>query len=274
MDSKQDKSTKSVAVRAKSSSVANIEDISRLTFDQQLQLFETIAKSANSGVQDAGQGILIFQKAKELGIGWGNAIPHMHVVNGKTGIDIHIVKAILSRPGSGVTWECLEDFKPLYRYSDGNKIFNTEDEIPEDCIIVSKLSDKVPDGKRPVVILPEYNEKKEAVVRPYDYRTKYIFRRTKRDIDGNFIKIVSHKGVFTWNDALTAGLPIDKTGVLNPNSVWQKYRKLMLDIRAFTYGARDIASDLLMGCYEKTELLDMTETPYTITEDGEATIVA
>lgn len=243
-----------------------------VSYKEQIEFFTKICESSQTGVKDAGQAMLIFHKAKELGIGWANAIPHMQVINGKAGIDIHIVKAILSKPASGVTWECTEDYKAIYRYTDGKNVF-FEESLPQQAQIVPTLKTSVEEGKFPVVLLPEIvtnsDGSKTQKVIPYDYRTSYIFRRTKKDIDGKFIKVVSNKGKFSWREALTAQLPYDRAGNLNPESAWQKYRKLMLDIRAFTFGARDIASDLLMGCYETSELYDIEGKEYII-EDGVA----
>jgi hypothetical protein len=258
------------------SSTTDLDVAQGLSYKEKMDLFTELAKSASSGVTDAGQAMLVWQKAKELGIGWANAIPHMHIIRGKAGIDIHIIKAILSKPGSGVTWECIEDYKPMYRYSDGVNIYIGEDSLPPNGQVTKTLKEAVPEGKKAVVIVPDTivkNGKTEYVIQPYDYRTKYIFKRTKRDITGDYIKVVTHKGVFSWRDALTAGLPYNKAGELDASSAWQAYRKLMVDIRAFTFGARDIASDLLMGCYETTELYDMSEVNYNVTEDGKTEVM-
>ncbi len=247
--------------------------IDNLSVKDKLEIFKEIAKSSNTGVTDAAQALLIYQKARELGIGWANAIPHMHIIRGKAGIDIHIVKAILSRPSSGVTWECIEDYTSIFRYTDGNMIFIGKDTLPPEAQIVSKLADLVESGKRAFVILPEEVKDNKPVFKAYDYRTKYVFTRKKKHIDGKYIEVKSFKGVFSWRDALTAGLPYNKAGELDPNSAWTAYRKLMVDIRAFTFGARDIASDLLMGCYETTELYDINSLNYNVTEEGVAEIV-
>lgn len=250
-----------------------------LTFNEKLLFFETVAKSANTGIKDAGQAMVVWQKAKELKIGWANAIPHMHIINGKAGIDIHIIKAILSRPGSGVRWDCIEDNEPIYRYLDKNSnVYIGKSSLPQNAVIKNKLSDPVSEGMIAVVVIPEQVKNEKGVVEyqvtPYDHRSSYIFTRKKKDIDGRYFTVESRKGVFSWRDALAAGLPINREGILDPNSSWQKYRKLMIDTRAFTFGARDIASDLLMGCYETTELYDMEKVNYTVTEDGKAEVIS
>jgi len=95
---------------------------------------------------------------------------------------------------------------------------------------------------------------------------------TKRNIKGEWITKTIFTS-FTWKEALKAGLPLDKAGQINPNSNWSKYTKLMLGIRAFTFGARDIASDLLLGTYETSELYDFNDINYDIDEEGKTTIV-
>ena len=46
-------------------------------------------------------------RAQDLNLPFSTGIEHIHVINGKTGIDIHIVKALLSK--AGCTWRCLKD---------------------------------------------------------------------------------------------------------------------------------------------------------------------
>ena len=47
----------------------------------------------------------------------------------------------------------------------------------------------------------------------------------------------------------------------------------MTGIRAFTYGARDIADDALMGCYETSELEVITGTKIKDYDFDDATII-
>ena len=72
---------------------------------------------------------------------------------------------------------------------------------------------------------------------------------------------------------MRAKLPLDKAGQINSDSAWGKYPKLMLGVRAFTLGARDIASDLLIGTYESSEIFDFSDVPYDIDEEGKTTII-
>jgi hypothetical protein len=47
----------------------------------------------------------------------------------------------------------------------------------------------------------------------------------------------------------------------------------MCDARAFTAGAREIASDIIFGMYSINELADTYDIPYTITDTLEESIV-
>ena len=57
-------------------------------------------------------------------------------------------------------------------------------------------------------------------------------------------------GKFSYNDAVVANC-FEKT-------TYKLYPKVMIGHRAWFYGARDIASDLLMGCMSIDELNQVT----------------
>ena len=59
--------------------------------------------------------------------------------------------------------------------------------------------------------------------------------------------------------------------IIIDEDTYKKYPRVMVGHRAFVYGARDIASDLLMGVMETTELkssmgIDLSPEDYTIIE--------
>ena len=57
---------------------------------------------------------------------------------------------------------------------------------------------------------------------------------------------MSSIGSFTYSEAVAAGL-LEK-------DTYKKYARILIQHRAFTYAARDIASDILFGVMETTEL--------------------
>jgi len=236
--------------------------------DKALELFKTMAKGNVSAKKSPEDLLTMYVKSRELGIGFASAADHMHVIHGKTGVDIHIVRALLLKAGSGIHWEVLKDYEPQYKYTDGSNIWlkgendDPVDFLPRECSYVydKATTDKCKaDGKQPVW--------KDGTV-PIDWVTTYKFTREVQSKYSRDVKVLTEIGTFSWLEAITAKLPLNKDGQFHPDSNWQKYRPLMIDTRAFTFGARKIANDLLNGVYETSELLDMNNISYTIDAEG------
>lgn len=245
--------------------------------------------SDKGGIKSVADGLAILTRAQDLQLPFSTCIEHIHVINGKTGIDIHIIKSLLLR--AGVIWECTKDYTPQYQYTDGNTIYN-ETQLPNYCVkcrTAKEAADKTTDdivGVYPLKWFTDlkgnlYNEfqisdkcvtalnKAHAIklsqegkfpiirvaAQPIDYVTEYQFTRY-RMINGKEHKTsaVSH---FSYSEAQAAGF-FDK-------DTYKKYPRVLIGHRAFTLGARDIASDVIMGCCETTELKIITDT--TLTSD-------
>lgn len=244
-------------------------------------LMEKLMRSEKGGIKTVNEGISVLLRAKDLNLPFSTCIEHIHVINGKTGVDIHIIKALLLR--AACHWECLCDYQALYEYTDGFNVYN-ENNLPEYCIrcntskeaidrasnddsgehmyvypvrfykdingnvyrdyqlnanrsafqIISHISqakDVIAQKKMPVFLIP-------AV--PIDYITKY---KIYRKIDGEWMSAI---GSFTYSEATAAGLFEKDT--------YKKYARILIQHRAFTYAARDIASDILFGVLETNEL--------------------
>lgn len=243
---------------------------------------DKIMRSDKGGIKNVNDGLAILMRAKDLNMPFSTAIEHIHVINGKTGVDIHVIKALLLR--AGVTWRCINNYSPLYEYTDGINVY-IDGKFPdfvERCKSVKEANEKrIADEKNGITnetayiypvswysdfsgnIYKSYNltNKFEVAVnrqhadsiiksgkipiyrianQPVDYITKYEFTRI---INGNTITAI---GEFTYSEAQTAKLFEKDT--------YAKYPKILISHRAFTYGARDIASDVIMGCMETTEL--------------------
>ena len=247
------------------------------------------------GIKSVNEGLALIMRAQDLQLPFSSCIEHIHLVSGKTVADIHIIKSLLSR--AGVTWECTKDYTPQYQYTDGNTIY-LETQLPDYCVKcqtadkATKLSeesngDKIGvypvkwytdlagkkynefqiSNKCKIAINPTHAQKLKAegafpVIRipavPIDYVTEYKFKRFHR-IMGKIVEqnAISH---FSYTEAVTADFFSKDT--------YKKYARIMIGHRAFTLGARDIASDILMGVLEETEsavidgtldVIDMTE---------------
>jgi len=263
----------------------NNHALSTLNFFDEKQLVAAenfltkIMRSEKGGIKSVNDGLAILMRAQDLNLPFSTCIEHIHVINGKTGVDIHIVKALLSR--AGCTWRCLKDYQPLYEYTDGINVYNDND-FPD--YVVRCKSEKDAEEKikaagtntdlvyvYPVkyyqdlqgTIYKEYqvNDKMAVVIsktqaeyvtkqgkraifripnKPIDYVTEYELYRT---ING---KQCTYKGRFSLSEAIAAGLFEKDT--------YKKYPRVLIGHRAFTLAARDGASDVLFGVMETTEL--------------------
>ena len=269
--------------------------------EKQLAAAESFLKrmmtTDKGGIKNVNEGLAILMRAQDLHLPFSSCIEHVHVIQGKTGVDIHIIRSLLSR--AGVTWECTKDYAPQYQYTDGNTIY-LETQLPDYCVKcrTAKEAEEKSDGDT-IGVYPVrwyadlkgtvYNEfeisskcikainKVQAlkiaqegnfpVIRipaiPIDFVSEYKFTR-RQVVCGE--KVITHcTSHFSYSEAKQAEL-LDKDN-------YKKYTRLMVSVRAFTLGAREIADDILMGVLETSELKIITDSPLTGDEFDEAEIV-
>ena len=244
-----------------------------------------IMRSEKGGIKSVNDGLAILMRAQDLDLPFSSCIEHIHVINGKTGLDIHIVKALLSK--AGVIWECIDDYTPLYEFTDGFNVY-VDGEFP-DYVKRCKSADEAKaksektENDDYVYVYPvkfykdmkgniyrDYQlnnktfsiavnaqqvaaitkENKIPVIRipsqPVNYIVRYKFKRIKNNM------LVEATGKFTYKEAQQAEMFEKDT--------YKKYPRILISHRAFTLGARDIASDILFGVQETTELKIVTGT--------------
>lgn len=250
--------------------------------EKELVKAETFLKryiqSDKSGVKSIQDGIAILARAQDLNLPFSTCVEHIHVINGKTGVDVHIVKSLLLR--AGITWECTKDYVPQYQYTDGNTIY-LETQIPQYCVkcrTAKEAQEATKDdivGIYPVQWFADLNnrvynefevsdkcvkainrahaqklaaEGKFPVIRipaqPIDYVTEYKF--TRYFYHNGKERVMQSIGHFSYSEAQAAELLTKDT--------YKKYPRILVGHRAFAYGARDIGDDVLMGCMESGEL--------------------
>lgn len=240
-----------------------------------------IISTDKGGVKSVNEGLAILMRAQDLRLPFSPCIEHIHVINGKTGVDVHIAKALLSR--AGIVWEKTKDYVPQYKYTDGNSVYD-ETLLPDYCVkcrnqkeAESKTTDEVI-GVYPLKyyrdlkgnIYDEFQISNKCVkcinmvqatkvaqegnypvvrieAKPIDFVTEYKFTRYKK-IYGKLIETHA-TGHFSYVEAVQADLFIKDT--------FKKYPKIMIGHRAFFYGAREIADDILMGCMSDNELSEV-----------------
>ena len=273
--------------------VLNLLDEKQLA---QAEVFlKKVIASDKGGIKSVNEGLAVLMRAQDLQLPFSTCIEHIHVINGKTGVDVHIIKSLLLR--AGVIWECTKDYTPQYQYTDGNTIY-LETQLPEYCVkcrtakdAESKTTDDVV-GVYPVKwytdlkgnVYNEFQVSDKCVVainkqhaaklasegkfpiiriaaQPIDFVTEYKFTRYKM-INGKEREITC-RSHFSFSEAQTAELFKKETYI--------KYARILIGHRAFTLGARDIGSDLLMGVMESGELkivenIDLSPDDYEIIE--------
>ena len=247
-----------------------------------LELFiKRVMRSDKCGIKSIEDGLAIAMRAKDLRLPFSTCIEHIHVVQGKTGVDVHIIKALLVK--GSVSWEKIDNYRALYEYTDGFNAYD-EDKLPQDCIkclTPKEAQTKNTEDKEhehiyvyPVKYYKDYNgnvykeyqlngkfeiatnpaEAKQIASTckvsfyifpaiPIEYSTRYRFYRKIGGRD------IIAEGEFTYKDAIVAGCFEKDT--------YKKYPKIMISYRAFVYGAREIANDLIMGCLSTEELKTM-----------------
>lgn len=241
-----------------------------------------------SGLKTVSEGMQLLFKAKDLNIPFTSAIEHVHVIQGKTGVDIHILRTLLLR--AGITWKCTKDYIPQYEYTDGSNVYK-QTQLPSYCVICrnDKEAEKTTDLENGVVgVYPlryyedanknKYNEfqisSKTTICinaahrfkvnseggfgvcllppSPIDFVAEYEFTR-KKLVLGEVV--TTHAiGSFSLSEAIAADMFSKDT--------YKKYPKVMIKTRAWTYGAREIADDICMGLLETTELKNVVDVDF------------
>ena len=265
--------------------LANVNLLDEKGIAQAEFFLKKILTSDKSGLKSVQDGLAIMMRAKDLNLPFSTCIEHVHVINGKTGVDVHIVKALLLR--AGIVWNCTKDYVPQYQYTDGNTVY-LETQLPQyvvKCRNAKEAEEKTNDDVVGVYPLRYYadlkgnkynefeinaqcvkcinkiqaikvaNEGKFPIIRipaqPIDFVTEYEFTR-RYMINGKEV-ITTATSHFSFSEAQTAELFKKDT--------YTKFARIMIGHRAFVYGARDIANDILMGCMETTELKLIADAP-------------
>lgn len=241
-------------------------------------LMTKIMRSDKGGIKSKEDGLAILMRAQDLGLPFSTSIEHIHVINGKTGIDIHIVKALMLK--AACTWKCTKDYQALYEYTDGINVYN-DGAFPnyvKRCISKADAAEKAKadvDGEF-VYVYPViwYKDNKNNVYKNYQLDNKFaiahnrqeaeevikagktpIYRIAAKPIDYvteyEITRIINGEkhtatGRFSYSEAIAAGMFEKDT--------YKKYPRILIGHRAFTYAAREIASDVLFGVMETTEL--------------------
>lgn len=210
---------------------------------EKMKLFaKQVIASGVSGIKREADAIVILMRGAELGLSYAVSINNIFAINGKTGMSVHLHKAMLQN--AGVYFDLEEDKVPLYAYgvmktnTEGKEIFLPKGVTTETKVEGYRVSPKV-----------------------VDYRTTYYFEReVKMPLSGT-IRLKTLRMSYLYSEAVQAEL-VDK-------DVWKKFDRSLMKARCFTSGASEIASDVVQGMYGINELANITSKNYTINDNLE-----
>lgn len=269
--------TSSLTSRNRGMSAINLFDEKQLAAAE--NFLTKIMRSEKGGIKTINDGLAVLMRAQDLNLPFSTCLEHIHVINGKTGVDIHIIKALLLK--AGCTWRCVKDYQPLYEYTDSINVY-VDGSFPDYVVRCNSQQEAEEKAKAdinhdkvyvyPVKWYKDFNGSlykdyqlnqqrfgivtnkqqaielsksgKVAVYRvpnnPIDFITEYEITRKVGS------KEVTAIGKFSYTDAVQADMFTKDT--------YKKYPRILIGHRAFTYAAREIASDILFGVCETTEL--------------------
>lgn len=283
--------TNTVVLATPTTDVLNL-DLSNNYEESLAVLTNIVASKKFKDIPTVNDAVAYYVKSKELGLPFISSLDHMFMIGGKTNIDVHLMRALVLKAGC-VYWEEVHNYQPLYKYIDRTGYVVAID-FDDSCLpfgytlvdepnveaIEAKMVELESIGKVPVfkqvdMVTYAYDPvpgSKETIPRSHiNYGTKYKFERNI-PFTTSTSKIITEYGVFTFRDAVNAGLLAKKNGEVNLDSNWLKYMRNMLEHRSWTFGCRKIADDITFGLMERTEYLDSSKTDYTI-EDGRAVVI-
>lgn len=223
-------------------------------------LAKVLIKSNLCPLPKAEDVILAIITGNQYGLPFMASINQIVPIKNKPTLSAHLHRALLLR--HGVIFEKLSDFQPMFDWArikeDGSGYVLIDVPLPNGTM------KKVPQVLKRSTVEEKPTEKciPSAEV---DRITKYKFTRFIKGADGKFRKMEVYSE-YKMSDAGRAGL-LEKDN-------WVKHPPRMLDARAFTTGAREIAADITLGIYALNELADEYNIPYNISANLEETLVS
>ena len=230
---------KSTALVAQQEAVLNSVEV--ITLEKMRIFAKEVIKSGVSSFKKEADVIVVLIRGAELGLPYGVSVNNIFPINGKTGMSVHLHKALLTN--AGVYFELIEDFVPVYNYGKttdkGFVVFGTTTATKVEGFQV-----------QPLIV---------------DRQTTYYFERETRLPLSGKIKTKKVTMSFKYSEAVQAGL--------TEKDVWVKYTRSLMKARAFTNGSTEIASDVVQGMYSINELAMEFNKDFTIDENLQESII-
>ncbi len=216
--------------------------------DAMKAIAQQVLKSNLCPLKTEGDVILAIITGQQYGFSIPTSIASIYPINNRPTLSVHLQRGLLIK--AGIVFEKIYNFEPIYQYVGAEVDANG--------------------NKKPVLMgtgtRAEQPEKTVLGQPTGDYVTKYKFFRDVKRPSGGFRELVV-ESEYRISEAQAAGL-FDKAG-----DTWAKYPKRMLDARAFTIGAKEIGADILQGVYSISELAEVFNFRYTVSDQLEEKLI-
>lgn len=236
-----------------SAKVDNFSLLSRTagSLEDMKSIANELIRSSLCPLKKAEDVILAIITGNQYDFPFMTSINNIYPVNGKPSMSAHLIRALLLK--NKIIFSKVLNFEPVYQFA----------KVDESGWVTKESGGK----KVPIFLNIGTIQEQPLNSKPFkevDRITKYTFSRLLKQEDGSFEKLLV-TSEYKMSEAVIAGLA-DKDN-------WQKHPPRMLDARAFTIGAREIASDILLGVYAINELADDNNIKYTINASLEEEVI-
>jgi len=229
----------STALATQQEAVLNSVEV--ITLEKMRVFAREVIKSGVSSFKKEADVIVVLIRGAELGLPYGVSVNNIFPINGKTGMSVHLHKALLTN--AGVYFELQEDFVPVYNFG---KTIEGKGFVPFGTTTSTKVEGF---QVQPVII---------------DRQTTYYFEREVRMPLSGEVRTKKVTMSFRYSEAVQAGL--------TEKDVWVKYTRSLMKARAFTNGSTEIASDVVQGMYSINELAMEFNKDFTIDDNLQESI--
>jgi hypothetical protein len=188
-------------------------------------------------ITEPSQVVAMSKLASELKISPMIAMKNLDMIEGEPTLNVHLVGALLKR--NNIHYTCIEDCVSL---GEGTNNWRTTFQF-FDMNLIRKYQHEL-------LKMTDYPEAAHGA-----------YMKSLEPLQ----QVANHTFSFTYGEAYHMGLTERKS--------WVRMKEIMMRSRCLTIGGRLFAPDALNGMYETSEMAEVKNKVYAMTEDGEAIIV-
>lgn len=247
-----------------------------------LEFCTTLSSSKLCPLDKAEDVAIALMTGQAMGANVMASINNVYSINGRATVGIHLIEAVLRN--AGVVTEILENYSPLYPlyvydYDDeGEKKLKDNKPIVLDVqyLFLNDIKERDMMYKEALLNADSYTPKILAslkpsyILKPAAYGTRIKLTRMLKQPDNSYkdMVVVSE---FTTIDA--AKIFVKGVSILEAKDAWKHHPKELLYANTLRKGGKIIADDILLGLYETSEMLNISDINYDVDNDGNYVIL-